>query len=93
MVTARLLLAPLLAGLSGRTGALEWERHTLAASLPACETRETFVRARRTPSGAEPLGQQDSGAQAPLVEADLLLRTRPHDPARDTGSVVDALAF
>ncbi|GGE00217.1 molybdopterin molybdenumtransferase MoeA [Tsuneonella deserti] len=93
MVTARLLLAPLVTGLSGRGGALEWQPVRLAAPLAACGERETFVRARRSPSGAEPLGQQDSGAQAPLVEADLLLRTRPQEPARQPGDIVEALEF
>lgn len=93
MVTARLLLAPLIAGLSGRGGALSWEQIPLVAPLAGCGERETFARARRTPDGAEPIEQQDSGAQAALVHADLLLRTRPRDPARMPGEVVEALPF
>lgn len=93
MVTARLLLAPLVAGLAGGGGALEWRRLPLAAPLPACGDRETFHRARRLGAGAEPLGDQDSGAQKALAEADLLLRGRPGDPPRQAGEEVEALDF
>jgi molybdopterin molybdotransferase len=93
MVTARVLLAPLVAGLCGRNGALEWETVPLAGALPACGERETFVRARRTAQGALPISNQDSGAQRALVEADFLVRSRPRDRARQTGEMVEALAF
>jgi molybdopterin molybdotransferase len=93
MVTARLLLAPLVAGLAGRVGALEWRKLPLAEPLPACGDRETFHRARRTEKGAVPLANQDSGAQKALAEADLLLRSRPHDPPREAGSEIEALEF
>ncbi len=93
MVTARLLLAPLVAGLCGRGAALDWIERPLAGPLGPCGERETFVRARRTRAGAVPLGNQDSSAQSALVEADLLLRSRPHDPARRPGEVVEALEF
>ena len=93
MVTARVLLAPLLAGLGGRSGALGWREIRLAAPLPACGDRETFVRARRTPEGAVPVSNQHSSAQGALVQADLLLRMRPHDPARHAGWMVEVLEF
>jgi molybdopterin molybdotransferase len=93
MVTARLLLAPLVAGLCGRAGALEWSPLPLAAALPACGDRETFHRARRVETGALPLANQDSGAQKALAEADLLLRSRPHDPRREAGYEIEALDF
>jgi molybdopterin molybdotransferase len=93
MVTARLLLAPLVAGLSGHDGALDWRPLPLAATLPACGERETFHRARRTDAGAVPLSNQDSSAQRLLAQADLLLRSRPHDPEREIGETVEALAF
>lgn len=93
MVTARVLLAPLVAGLCGRNGALEWEAVPLAGALPACGEREAFVRARRTAHGALPISNQDSGAQRALVEADFLVRSRPHDRVRQTGDMVEALAF
>jgi molybdopterin molybdotransferase len=93
MVTARLLLAPLVAGLAGRAGALEWRSLPLAAPLPACGDRETFHRARRLAEGAVPLANQDSSAQKALADADLLLRSRPHDPPRQAGDEIEALRF
>jgi molybdopterin molybdotransferase len=93
MVAARLLLAPLVAGLAGRGGALEWRTLPLAAPLPGCGDRETFHRARLTEEGAVPLPNQDSSAQKALAEADLLLRSRPHDPPRPAGEEIEALDF
>lgn len=93
MVTARLLLAPLVAGLAGLAGALEWRTLSLAEPLPACGDRETFHRARLGETGAVPLANQDSGAQKALAEADLLLRSRPHDPPREGGYQMEALDF
>ena len=93
MVTARLLLVPLVAGLAGREESLEWRSLTLAGPLPACGDRETFHRARLTRQGAVPLANQDSGAQKALAEADLLIRSRPHDPPRAVGEAVEALPF
>jgi molybdopterin molybdotransferase len=93
MVTARLFLAPLVAGLSGRGGASQWMTLPLASGLSACGARETFVRARRTGEGVVPVGNQDSSAQAALAHAELLLRCRPHQEARQAGETVDAIAF
>ncbi|HEX8224148.1 MAG TPA: molybdopterin molybdotransferase MoeA [Allosphingosinicella sp.] len=93
MVTARLLLAPLVAGLAGLAGALEWRSLPLAGPLPACDDRETFHRARLTAAGAVPVANQDSSAQRALAQADLLLRSRPRDPAREAGERVEALDF
>lgn len=93
MATARLLLAPLVAGLAGRGGALGWRKVRLAAPLPACGERETFHRARIEPGGAVPVSNPDSSAQKALAEADLLLRSRPNDPAREAGEEIDALDF
>ncbi|MET1111280.1 MAG: molybdopterin molybdotransferase MoeA [Allosphingosinicella sp.] len=93
MVTARLLLAPLVAGLAGRAPALDWRSLPLAGPLPACGDRETFHRARLTGAGAVPLANQDSGAQKALADADLLLRSRPNDPPRLAGEAVETLEF
>jgi molybdopterin molybdotransferase len=92
MVTARLLLAPLVAGLAGRRGALEWRTVRLARPLPACGDRETLHRARLTEAGAVALSNQDSGAQKALADADLLLRSRPNDPG-PAGHDIEALDF
>jgi molybdopterin molybdotransferase len=93
MVTARLLLAPLVAGLAGRAATLAWRTLPLAAPLPACGDRETFHRARLTEAGAVPLANQDSGAQRALAEADILVRSRPQDPDRQAGDAIEALDF
>ncbi|MEA3063702.1 MAG: molybdopterin molybdotransferase, partial [Sphingomonadales bacterium] len=74
-------------------GALGWRNLPLGAPLPAGGDRETFHRARLTESGAVPLANQDSGAQKALAEADLLLRSRPHDPPRPAGYEIEALDF
>lgn len=93
MVTARLFLAPLLAGLSGEECGLAWKRSTLLAPLDPCGDRETFVRARMEEGGVVPLDDQVSGAQRALVDADVLIRRRPGSPALAAGSAVDILGF
>ena len=95
LVTARLLLAPLLAGLAGRdpAEALRWRRAPLAEAIDACGDRETFVRAARDGEAARPLPNQDSSAQKTLAAADLLVRRRSHAPAAAAGDPVEILDF
>lgn len=95
MVTARLFLAPLLAGLGWRTPdvAWAWTSLPLAGSAPACGDREAFMLARRRPTGVEPADRQDSAGQAALASADLLVRRRPGTPAQSAPTLVDVLAF
>lgn len=95
LVTARLLLAPLVAGLSGSDplAVLHWRPATLCGPLPACGDRETFVRAREVETGAQPLVTQDSSAQRMLAEASLLIRRRAGDPELPEGSTVDVIDF
>jgi molybdopterin molybdotransferase len=95
MVTARLILMPLLARLHGQplASVLHWRSLPLAAALGATGTRETFVRARWDAIGLSPLDNQDSGAQHALVEADWLIRCPPGQPTLDPGTLVTALAF
>lgn len=95
LVTARLLLVPLLAGMSGRPleRALAWRTAPLAAPLGACGPRETFHRARLTNGAAEVLSFQDSSAQRALAEADLLVRQGANTPALDAGETVEVLDF
>ncbi|WP_114953290.1 molybdopterin molybdotransferase MoeA [Sphingosinicella terrae] len=95
LVTARLLLAPLLAGQTGRdpAEALRWRSARLAAALGPCGDRETFVRARREDDAAIPLGNQDSGAQHSLAAADWLIRRRAGAPAAGAGEIVEVLDF
>jgi molybdopterin molybdotransferase len=95
LLTARLLLAPLLAGLSGRlpADALGWRTMPLASPLQPGGERETFHRAQDVAGAARILAFQDSHAQKALAEADLLVRQRAHAPAAGTGELVDVLDF
>lgn len=95
MVTARLFLAPLLAGMSGRspTAAHRWMTARLSVPVPACGDRETLLRARWSGDAVEPLAFEDSGAQKVLAEAQLLVRRAPHSPALAAGEVVPVLDF
>jgi molybdopterin molybdotransferase len=95
LVTARLLLAPLLAGLSGRdpADALRWRTVRSSSRLDACSARETFHRARVAGDSVELLGFQDSGAQKALADADILIRQAAHSPALPAGAEVTILDF
>ncbi len=95
LVTARLMLAPLLAGLVGQSpnGALGWRTIPLRDGLDACGERETFHRARASGGEAEILSFQDSGAQKALAQADLLVRQPPNSPALAAGADADVLDF
>ena len=95
LVTGRLLLAPLVAGLAGREAAdaLHWRSAKLSGTLEACGARETFHRARWIGDSVELLGFQDSGAQKALAEADVLIRQSAHSPALSIGSEVTIVDF
>lgn len=95
LVTARLLLAPLVAGLVGLDPmtALQWSKAPLLAPLDACGNRETFVRARATPQGVDPVANQDSSAQRTLAQADLLVRRRIGAAPAQAGDLVSVLDF
>lgn len=95
LVTARLLLASLVAGLCGRPpeDALKWRELRLASPLGACGGRETFHRAKLAAGSAEILSFQDSSAQKALAQADLLVRQRAGAPGLEPGAMVEALDF
>jgi len=95
MVTARLLLAPLLAGLAGRVPAeaLRWRWAPLAECLGPCDGRETFIRAKHDGEPVRALPNQDSSAQKTLADAALLIRRRPGAPASAVGEIVEILEF
>ncbi|MDO9245130.1 MAG: molybdopterin molybdotransferase MoeA, partial [Phenylobacterium sp.] len=95
LVTARLLLAPLVAGLGGQAPdrALAWRRAPLTEALEACGDRETFVRGQRLAAGVAPLSDQDSSSQRALALADVLIRRRPGDLAAAIGDRVEVLEF
>jgi len=95
MVTARLFLAPLLAGMSGLDPhrALQWRPVPLVEPAGATDGRETFARARLDGGAARLLSNQDSGAQHALAHADLLVRLPPRNPPLPAGAMVPALDF
>lgn len=93
LVTGRLLLTPLLAGLTGRRieAALPWEAVRLASSIPACDARETFHRAALANGEVSLLAFQESHAQKALAAADVLVRQPANSPALTAGEAVQAL--
>ncbi|MEA3012090.1 MAG: molybdopterin molybdotransferase [Sphingomonadales bacterium] len=93
MVTARLLLAPLIAGLSGRSAGLHWRRAPLAEAIGPCGERETFVRAGWDGDAVRPFSNQDSGAQKTLADAEILIRRRAGAPAVEAGETVEVIDF
>ncbi|MGZ8345532.1 MAG: molybdopterin molybdotransferase MoeA [Allosphingosinicella sp.] len=95
LVTGRLLLAPLLAGLTGRDPkcALSWRRLPLSDKVDACGGRETFVRALQVGDGVRPLLNQDSSAQSTLAAADCLIRRFAGAPPAEPGERVDVLTL
>lgn len=93
LVTARLLLAPLLAAMHGRPmgAALEWETARLGSPLRGCDARETFHRARLAQGVATPVAFQESHAQKALAEAQVLVRQPAGSPAMAEGATVEVL--
>jgi molybdopterin molybdotransferase len=93
LVTARLLLAPLLASLQGRAAedALCWEAAGLAAPLGSCDERETFHRATLSRGQASMLPFQESHAQKALANAHVLVRQTANSPALPAGDTVHVL--
>lgn len=93
MVTARLFMVPLLAGLGGgdARAALTWRNAPLAEAIEANGDRETFVRGRWTGIGVAPFGNQDSGSQRVIAQADLLIRRPIGAPALAAGEHVPVL--
>ncbi len=96
MVTGRLFLAPLIAGLAGRDpkAAWRWRTAALASDVPRTGDRETFYRGRIGAGGTViPALDQDSGSQKTIAEADVLIRRRAEAPAAPAGAEVEVLDF
>jgi molybdopterin molybdotransferase len=95
LVTARLLLAPMIALMVGRPvgSALQWTTGEIATALPACSERETFHRARLERGTAWLLSFQESSAQKALAEADALVRQKADAPAIAAGETVELLSL
>jgi molybdopterin molybdotransferase len=95
LVTARLLLRPLLEGLGGGDpdSSLSWRRAPIAFPMEQAGDRETFWRARNEGGRVVLESNQDSGSQMTLAEADLLVRRRPGAEALEPGVEVDVVDF
>jgi molybdopterin molybdotransferase len=95
LVTARLLLAPLISGLAGAGAgaAMVWRPAILTQALEASGDHEIFVRGRLACGSVQPLSNQDSSAQKALAMTDALIRRRPGEPAAKAGDSVEVLAF
>jgi molybdopterin molybdotransferase len=93
MVTARLLLAPLVAGLAGGLAGLRWRTAVLAHAIGPCDDRETFTRGSWDGENVRAFDYQDSGAQKTLADADILIRRRARAPAVAAGEIVEIIDF
>lgn len=95
LVTARLFLAPLLAGLAGRDleEALRWRLLPLAEPFGPTGDRETFSRGFIDHGQVRLLANQDSGAQSALARATLLVRRRIGSAGLGGGEMVEVLDF
>ena len=95
MVTVRLFLAPLLAGLCGRDpiAALAWRHAPLGDALGPTGDRETFSRGRMEGGRAWLLPNQDSGAQRSLADAELLVRRPSGVSGFAAGDLIEVLDF
>jgi molybdopterin molybdotransferase len=95
MVTARLFLAPLLAGLNGRSPAAanRWRKLPLAEPAGPFGDRETFARGWCVGDSVRIASNQDSSAQKTLAACELLVRVRPDTGRLDAGTMVEILDF
>jgi molybdopterin molybdotransferase len=95
MVTARLFLAPLLAGLNGRDAreAWDWQEMQLGEPLDPPGERDAFLRAFVVGGIAIPLADQDSASQRALASATHLIRHHAGAPAARAGKIVETLAL
>ena len=75
MVTARLFLAPLIAGLAGRDprAVLKWRAVVLDGETPEAGDRDVFLRAVKRDGRIRLATDQDSGAQKTLGQASALI--------------------
>lgn len=93
LVTARLLLAPLLGALQGRPvdDGLRWESARLSSALRSCDGRETFHRATLSGGEAILLPFQESHAQKTLADSQILVRQAAYGPEMPAGTFVPVL--
>lgn len=95
LVIARLFLAPLLTGMTGRNprAALKFNKLKSRDALRQCGDRDTFSRAYREDGFAVLCYTQDSSAQAVLARANILIRRRAHAESVPAGADIDVIEF
>jgi molybdopterin molybdotransferase len=95
LVTARLLLAPLLCALTGRdpAEAADWHPMPVGEALEPGGERETFSRGYVAGDVVRLVDHQDSGAQKALAQASLLVRRAPGAQAIGRGALAEVLYF
>jgi molybdopterin molybdotransferase len=76
LVTARILLAPLIAELGGRQAraALQWRTVPSPPDIPAATDRDLFILAQCRPEGLFTLPRQESSGQSQLASLSALVR-------------------
>lgn len=95
LVTGRLFLAPLLAGLCGGNAAdaLDWRMMRSSAPVPGCSDRDVFSRATVMARSAVSLLDQDSASQKALADATHLIRRRSGDSSSGADALVETLVL
>lgn len=95
LVTGRLFLAPLLAGLCGgnTADALDWRMMRSSSPVSGCADRDVFSRATVMARSAVCLLDQDSASQKALADATHLIRRRSGDPSSGADALVETLVL
>jgi len=95
LVTARLLLAPLLCALTGRdpAAAADWHSMPVGEALEPGGERATFSRGYVAGHVIRLVAHQDSGAQKALAQAGLLVRRAAGAQAIGRGALAEVLYF
>jgi molybdopterin molybdotransferase len=93
MVTARLFLAPLIAGLSGRAAAdaWDWRSMPIASTLEGDADRDVFLRATVSGRIAAAVTDQASSSQRSLARTTHLIRCRACERSLPAGALVETL--
>ena len=95
LVCAILFLKPAIAAMLGTDPEDETLTARLIADLPANDTRQTYLRAKRTRQGGEcwveAFAAQDSSMLTVLAQADALIVRAPDAPAAKSGERVDVI--
>jgi molybdopterin molybdotransferase len=95
ITVARLFLAPLIAGLTGRSydAGVEWVAANLGGAVPAIGNREAFLCAWWNGSCVTVIDRQTSSGQSLLARTNALVRRRINATAAVAGDVVEMVHF